>query len=229
MHNNRAHFEAMFTESDDPWQFKSRWYESRKRALTLACLQRRRYASAYEPGCANGELSAALAPRCDRLLVTDGSEKAVALARTRLADQAHVQVRQAWLPGEWPCEVFDLVVISEWGFYLGAEDLDALAAKTLASLGPGGTVLACHWRRPIAGCLFDGDQVHRRLAEQLALPVLGHVVDADMRIDVWCRDGLSVAQREGFADGDNIRIACERVMVADDCCLCLPPIRVKAA
>jgi hypothetical protein len=33
-----AYFEAMFAKSDDPWKFKSRWYERRKRALTLACL-----------------------------------------------------------------------------------------------------------------------------------------------------------------------------------------------
>ena len=46
--------------------------------------------------------------------------------------------------------------------------------------------------------MLDGDQVHRRLAEQLALPVVCQLVEPDLRIDVWCRDPRSVAQREGF-------------------------------
>ena len=67
----RGHFDGLFAASEDPWHFKQRWYEQRKRAMTLACLPRARYASGYEPGCANGELSAALAGRCDRLLISD--------------------------------------------------------------------------------------------------------------------------------------------------------------
>ena len=68
-----AHFEALFTSSNDPWGFRTRWYEARKRSLTLACLPHQRYASGFEPGCANGELSAVLAERCDHLLVCDGA------------------------------------------------------------------------------------------------------------------------------------------------------------
>src|ERR1700712_2065045 len=74
-----AYFDAMFQASADPWKYKERWYEERKRALTLACLPQRRYASGYEPGCANGELSAALAGRCDRLLISDGTAAAAEL------------------------------------------------------------------------------------------------------------------------------------------------------
>jgi SAM-dependent methyltransferase len=198
MHYTASFFEAMFAQDDDPWQFKSRWYEERKRALTLACLPARRYASGYEPGCANGELSAALASRCDRLLVTDGSQNAVDLATARLAGLPHVEVRQAWVPEQWPLRMFDLIVLSEFGFYMDGPQLDAVAAATLASLGPAGTVLACHWRRPVEASMLDGDQVHRLLAERLALPVLCQVLEPDLRIDVWCRDPRSVAQREGF-------------------------------
>ena len=195
---NRTDFDALFRDSDDPWQFRSRWYESRKRALMLACLPAPRYGNAYEPGCANGEFSAALAGRCDRLLVSDGSSRAVEITRARVADFLHVQVRQAWLPSQWPEEIFDLVVISEVAYYLDAEALDAVALQTLASLRPGGTVLACHWRAPIDGCLFDGDEVHRRLGERLALPRLSRLLESDLVIDVWCEDPRSVAQREGI-------------------------------
>ncbi len=192
------HFEEMFEASDDPWRFRSSWYEARKRALTLACLPRARYASGYEPGCANGELSAALAARCERLLVSDGALGAAQAARARLADMPQVEVIEAWLPEQWPAGRFDLVVVSEVAYYLGAAALAGFAAKLRASLDPGATVLACHWRHPIEGCAFTGDEVHRRLGEGLALPRIGQVVEADLRIDVWCEDSRSVAQCEGL-------------------------------
>lgn len=33
-----SYFNELFLNSDDPWAFKQRWYERRKRALTLAAL-----------------------------------------------------------------------------------------------------------------------------------------------------------------------------------------------
>ena len=197
------YFESLFKHNADPWQFKSRWYELRKRALTLACLPHLRYASGYEPGCANGELSAALATRCDRLLVSDGSQLAVSMASARLTEFPSVTVIQAWVPAQWPSATFDLIVISEFGFYLGAQDLDALADKITASLQPGGTVLACHWRRAIEGCELSGDEVHQHLfrgmVRRTALTQVCQLLEADVRLDVWSRDARSVAEREGFA------------------------------
>ncbi len=196
--DRQRQFDQLFAHSDDPWQFKRRWYEARKRALTLACLPHRRYASGYEPGCANGELSAALAERCDRLLVTDGSAAAVALATQRLADHAHVVVRQAWLPDEWPIDRFDLIVISELAYYLEPPDIRRLAACALAALNAGGVIVGCHWRPPIDDCSSSGDQVQAILQDALALPMVMAMADADFRLDVWCEDPRSTAQREGL-------------------------------
>jgi SAM-dependent methyltransferase len=191
-------FTSLFARSDDPWQFRSRWYEARKRALTLACLPSQRYCSGYEPGCANGELSAALADRCEHLTISDGVAAAVKLARARVAGLSHVRVVQAWLPQQWPDETFDLVVISELGYFLTGDQLDLLATKLLSSLRSGGTVLACHWRWPIEGGELDGDAVHRTLQRRLAMPRLCTVLEPDLRLDVWCQDGRSVAAREGL-------------------------------
>ena len=192
------YFDEMFRGNDDPWEFRTRWYEVRKRALTLACLPAARFTCAYEPGCANGELSAELAVRCERLLVSDGSARAVELARSRLAAMPHVEVRHAWLPAAWPSGSFDLIVVSEVGYFLEASALDALAAKMLGSLQVGGWIVACHWRRAIAGCALDGDAVHRRLDARLGLRRLSQLHEEDFRLDVWSRDARSVAQREGF-------------------------------
>ena len=193
-----ATFEAMFEASDDPWKYRQRWYEERKRALTLACLPQPRYASAYEPGCANGELSAALATRCDRLLISDGSALAVRLAAQRVRALGNVRAIEATTPQQWPEERFDLIVISEFGYYLDAASLAALAQRVRESLAPGGTVLACHWRWLIDGCEMDGDAVHHLLGENLGLSKLSSVLEPDLLIDVWCADPQSVAQREGL-------------------------------
>ena len=191
-------FDALFRHNEDPWGFRTRWYEARKRAMTLACLPQARYASGFEPGCANGELTAQLAGRCERLLASDVSPRAVELARTRLAALPHVEVVQALLPDQWPRGRFDLVVISELGYFVDGPSLDAMAAHTLAYLLPAATVLACHWRRPIQGCAMDGDAVHARLAQGLQLPQLCEVREADFVLNVWSSDPKSVAQREGF-------------------------------
>jgi SAM-dependent methyltransferase len=193
-----AYFEAMFAANDDPWSFRSRWYETRKRAMTLASLPRARYHQAYEPGCANGELSADLAARCDHLLISDGTPRAVDIARERVSRLANVEVIEAWVPNDWPRKRFDLLVISELGYFLSPDALDELIGKLRGSLKPGGTVLACHWRRPIEGCALNGDEVQARIGELLGLTSLTRVVDADFLLEVWSLAEQSVAQHENI-------------------------------
>ena len=193
-------FEQVYAASDDPWGFRTTWYEARKRSILLSCLPRQRYRSGYEPGCSNGELAAALALRCARLRVSDGTAAAVALARTRLAGFAHVEVAQEWVPQDWHGGMHDLIVIGETGFYLTADELQRLAACIQRSLAADGTVVACHWRHPVHGYSLDGDTVHRMLDAQLGLARLVHHEEADFILDVWSADVRSVAQREGLHD-----------------------------
>ncbi|WP_109513213.1 class I SAM-dependent DNA methyltransferase [Pseudomonas ovata] len=190
------YFDDLFQNTDDPWAFRQRWYERRKRALTLATLPREHYRSIFEPGCANGELSAALAGRCDRFLGCDTSNRAVNLARQRLDGVAHATVIQGRLPHDWPEGPFDLIVFSELGYYLDAQDLQQLIRRALTSLSDDGQLLACHWRPAIEGCPLDAEQVHRLLAEHLPLHRICTHREADFLLDVFSRDRLSVAQKE---------------------------------
>ncbi|MCQ2996951.1 nodulation S family protein [Pseudomonas syringae] len=193
-----SYFERLFQESDDPWAFKKRWYERRKRALTLAALPRERYGSVFEPGCANGELSADLATRCDRLLVCDTNRSAVELARQRLATFTQVEVMHGRLPEQWPDGRFDLIVFSELGYYLDEQDLNSWIDRALASLTDDGQVLACHWRPQIDGCPMDAQKVHAILAARLEMPRIFSHEEADFFLDVWSRDERSVAERENL-------------------------------
>ena len=126
------YFEKLYKGSEDPWSFRERWYEQRKRNLTLAALPRSHYGSIFEPGCANGELSARLAERCTQLLCSDTSAIALELAHNRLAHRSNVRLLQTRLPEQWPAGRFDLIVLSELCYYLDAQDLDRLIGRQTA-------------------------------------------------------------------------------------------------
>ena len=180
------YFDQMFAASDDPWAFRTRWYEQRKRDLTMATLPRQRYERIFEPACANGELSVLLAERCEAMLCMDLSGDAVRLATERLADFAGVEVVQGRLPGDWPGGEFDLIVLSEVAYYLSPADLTTLIDRLVASLSPGGALLACHWLHPIDGCPQDGRQVHAMLDAQLPLHRAVRHEEADFLLEFWC-------------------------------------------
>ncbi|UII74157.1 nodulation S family protein [Pseudomonas sp. HN11] len=192
------YFDQLFAKNDDPWAFRQRWYERRKRALTLAILTRPRYTSVFEPGCANGELSFELAPRCDHLLCCDTASAAVSLARSRLLGFPHAQVQQSRLPDQWPTGQFELIVLSELCYYLDADDLSQLIDHARASLTPDGQLLACHWRPPIKGCPQTAEQVHALLQQRLGMPCVASHHEHDFLLDLWSRDGTSVASLEGL-------------------------------
>jgi LmbE family N-acetylglucosaminyl deacetylase/SAM-dependent methyltransferase len=178
-------FERLHARHADPWQVRGSRYERRKRAATLATLPRRRYRRVFEPGCSIGELSAALAPRCGHLLAADVSESAVRAARRRLSRFRHVTVRRATLPQAWPPGRFDLIVISELGYFLGHDDLALLLDRARASLAGGGQLLLCHWRGEVDGWPLDGDRVHEIAAERLRLPRIAHHLTSRFRVDVF--------------------------------------------
>ena len=80
-----------------------------------------------------------------------------------------MRVERLSVPQEWPDGMFDLVVVSEVGYYLGPADLEQLLDRAVGSLAPRGTLLACHWRHPVPDYPATGDEVHHRL---LARPEL---------------------------------------------------------
>lgn len=194
-----AYFERLYGASADPYGLRTRWYEQRKREATLAALPHARYAWAYEPGCGAGELTAALAERCGALLASDFSEQALASARTRTSNLTNVRLAAHSLPGEWPrsAEPFDLIVVSEMGYFLEAGAMQQMAACCAESLGPEGVLVACNWRPDFAERALSTDAVHAALdATGLACTVRHE--EADFLLQVWCRDSRSVAQREGI-------------------------------
>lgn len=178
-------FDELYAGDHDPWQVRSSWYERRKRELTLAALPDRSYSRAIEVGCSIGVLSAALAARCDELLAADESPLAVSSARAALAELPQVEVAQLQLPEQWPPGWFDLVVISETGYFFSPARLSRLGERVRAALSEHGVVLACHWRHDVRGWPLSGPQVHDRLAEALGLHRSVDHHESDFDLVVW--------------------------------------------
>lgn len=191
-----GYFDAMYTISDDPWGFRDRPYERRKRALTLASLPDGRYATVFEPGCSIGVLTAELADRADRVLAMDVSSEPLRTAASVLP--ANVELRQGTVPADWPAEAFDLVVLSEVGYYLGPEELRRTG--DLAA-GAGRDLIAVHWRHAVADYPTRGDDAQRLIGQAAAAAGMYHLashVEEDLLIDVWSTDRRSVARRTGL-------------------------------
>ncbi|ROS78647.1 PIG-L family deacetylase [Cellulomonas sp. PhB143] len=191
-------FDDFYTGRSDPWGFETRWYEERKRALTLAALPRQRFATALEVGCSTGVLTAELATRCDRVLGVDIAAAPLEAARRRLGDR--VELFQVATPGEWPAGRFDLVVLSEVGYYWGPADLSLAIDRATASLADDGVLIACHWRHEVPEYPGRGDDVHRALRARGDLATLVRHEEEDFLLDVLVRPpAVSVARRAGLA------------------------------
>ena len=177
-------FDTVHARSEDPWQYTTSWYEHRKRALTLAALPGRSYSAGLEIGCSIGTLSVELAERCGSFLAVDASSAALAHAARRLAHLPAAQTRHLTVPQDWPEGAFDLIVVSEVGYYLSPEELAALFERVEAALLPGGTLALCHWRHPIEGWELDGDTVHAAARRQLRWADAGLYRERDFVLEI---------------------------------------------
>jgi SAM-dependent methyltransferase len=195
------YFAAMYAAAPDPWSLRTRWYEARKYAISVAMLPRQRYRDAFEPGCSVGVLTGMLAPRCDRLLSCDMVPVAVKAAAEHTAGFGNVTVEHRVIPGDWPPGRFDLIVLSEFLYYFADADLDRVLDLAVAALWPAGTLLAVHWRHPVAEHPRSGDSVHSALSRRAGLAKLADHAEADFLAQVYLAedgDPVSVAQAEGL-------------------------------
>lgn len=156
----QRYFDDVYTASDDPWSFTTSDYERTKYEATIAALPKAHYANAFEIGCSIGVLSAMLASRCDRLLAVDASELPLRAARERLATFPQVTVQQMNVPSEFPEGPFDLILVSEVGYYFSMPDLEKARGLIVANLAPGGHLVLVHWTPFVPDYPLTGDQVH---------------------------------------------------------------------
>lgn len=137
------YWDEVFAEPD-PWRYGESGYEAWKFALTLSALPEKSIGKAMELGCAEGHLTALLAPKVDQLLSVDISAKAVARAQERCAALKNVVFEERNITeGPLPKNL-DLILCSEVLYYLPLPLLQEFAPRIAKSLAVGGHLLLTH-------------------------------------------------------------------------------------
>ncbi len=170
-----SYFDALYQADPDPWKFATSEYEAQKYAATIAALPRHRYRSAFEIGGSIGVLTAQLAPRCAALLSIDVSERAQAQAIQRCQAWPQVRCQIMQFPQQYPNAQFDLIVLSEVGYYWSLADFKTAQSRIVECLEPGGHLLLVHWRPVSPDYPLTGDAVHDSFLELSPTP-LEHII-----------------------------------------------------
>lgn len=182
-----AWFDDLYAEDPDPWGFATSADEHDKYRATIRALDGRRYASGFEAGCSIGVLTVDLAATCDQLLAVDASQIALVHARARTRALPNVRLERAVLPQQWPAGPFDLIVLSEIGYYFDRPILRRAVDAAVASLQPGGDLIAVHSTGPLPGHPSTGDEVHEALLDHAGLAPRVGQREATYRLDVLTR------------------------------------------
>jgi SAM-dependent methyltransferase len=184
-----ASFEARYRADPDPWAFHTAWYEQRRYAVSLAALPEPRYRRGLELGCANGALTRRLALRCAELHGLDISPTAVALAQQSCAGLDHVVLTAGAAPDDLPAGPFDLVVLSEVGYYFTPDGLDDLLAASAERLVAGGTLLSVHWTGSSTDHVLSGAFVETQVRAHPAWRTTVRHTDEHFVLGVHVRHG----------------------------------------
>jgi predicted TPR repeat methyltransferase len=153
-------FEQLYQENSDPWQFATSEYEAKKYAVTLNALPRNLYQSGFEIGGSIGILTEKLARRCQSLLSVDVSQTAQAQAIDRCQQLTNIKFELMSVPELFPTESFDLIVLSEVGYYWSWEDLHKAQGLIVEGLQAQGHLLLVHWTVDRGILPLTGDEVH---------------------------------------------------------------------
>ncbi len=180
-------FERKYRHNADPWNFGSSAYELERYQRTLQALAGRRFHQAFEPGCSVGVLTERLAGLCDRVYAIDLSATAVQAAKSRCAGLKHVCAQTGSLTDPLPELTFDLIVLSEIGYYLDADELAQCGAALVEKLSPGGCLLGVHWLGHSSDHRLSGDQVHAILRSLGGIKLEHKERHPGFRLDRWTK------------------------------------------
>jgi len=181
---DEAYFERVYSASDDPWHFETSAYEAEKYDATIAALEHRRFERGLEIGCSIGVLTRRLADVCTSLLSLDLNERALSLAAARCSDTDNVRFERMRVPQSFPVGKFDLILVSEVGYYWSDRDL-SIAIDCIARAASGGTVELVHYLPKVADYPRDGDSVHEAFLADERFTRTSGTRAAAYRIDVF--------------------------------------------
>jgi 2-polyprenyl-3-methyl-5-hydroxy-6-metoxy-1,4-benzoquinol methylase len=153
-------FEALYQQNPDPWQFATSEYEAQKYATTIDSLPHNLYHSGFEIGGSIGILTEKLAKKCHSLLSVDVSEIPQRQAIERCQHLNNIRFEMMSVPDNFPTEYFDLIVLSEVGYYWSQPDLIKAQRLILEQLRSQGHLMLVHWTVDAHVLPITGDFVH---------------------------------------------------------------------
>jgi SAM-dependent methyltransferase len=180
-------FDRKYREQRDPWDFEQSAYEGMRYDRIVEAVRHRRWRSAFEPGCSIGVLTGRLAAHCDQLTAVDFSAEAAGIAAARCAHLPGVRVECAGLSERADVSGYDLVVLSEIGYYFEEEAWRELCARMVGTMDAGATLVGAHWLGESADHQMHGDTVHAMLREDSRLALQHEERHAAFRLDRWER------------------------------------------
>ena len=184
-------FDAMYASvpDGDPWAFATSDAERARVDLVVSQLGDRRYRRCLEPGCSVGELTRRLCGVSDHVLAMDLAPTAIATARRRHGDLTGVEFRVGAFPGDLTEQdvAFDLIVLSEIGYYLEPDELRRAVEDLLTRLEPGGTLVASHWTGESDDHVLSGQRTHEILRDVIPWPPRAVQHEPTVLIERWER------------------------------------------
>lgn len=154
------YFDDVYQNNEDPWSFETSPYEKEKYQTTIDALPKNNYNKVFEIGCSIGVLTEMLLKKSTDILAVDPAQTALDKAAKRLHNDPNVTFKQMSVPNQFPIEQFDLIVLSEVGYYLSMPDLKILANKMIGHLNEGGQLIMVHWLPIVHDYPLTGDKVH---------------------------------------------------------------------
>lgn len=187
----KDYFDKLYQQQADPWNFEQSDYENEKYRETLNVLGTH-YASALEIGCSVGVLTYMLAARCTKLLAVDISEKPIEIARKRCENQPQVTFKALDISTEFPTNAYDLILISEVGYYLTEEKLLELYQNCKKNISDQGQILLVHWTGFVEEYPLSGKEVHKLFekfnAEEKVFSELAKITRPEYELVLWQKD-----------------------------------------
>jgi protein-L-isoaspartate O-methyltransferase len=182
-----AFFEAKYRQMADPWNFAGSRYELDRYARIMASLKPRRFRRAFEAGCSIGVLTEPLAGICGQVDALDLSLTAVSHAVARCRHLGNVAIQAGSVRTDVPPGFYDLIVMSEIGYYFQRSELVELGAELSARLVPGGILLGAHWLGHSSDHVLSGDEVHESLNSLANLKLTFSERHPGYRLEHWIK------------------------------------------
>jgi len=148
-------FDELYATRSDPWKMLSEGQQARFRdagEMLDSVRGGRHFATAIEVGCAEGTCTRQmLAERCESLLATDVSRRALERARALCEGLSHVEFARWDILADSPPRTFDLtVVMSVLEPFYRRRDLKVAREKMVALTAPNGYLLLSNTMHGVA-------------------------------------------------------------------------------